>query len=293
VVLLSFFISNKQTAKDRPSTQPLAPILLDGAGIQLQRRIFPHDHEYHKFILDTFEISNLSGEELQYPLIPSGYMSLYFMLGSNNSHGYVSGVLTFLRKLRIKPYSVAYCVRLHPDVIHWLLDIPANDLTDRALPLEQYLPQIDSFLNELKRGESFHERNILLGRYLSGLNYAQFSPMALVSRCVSIILENQGVIKVSEIATIVGCSERYLNRIFQEHVGVSTKLFSEMTQLQCSLQNILATRPKSLLNTAVTFGYFDQAHMNRSFQKFLDCTACDMRYADAHSLTWNTITNIL
>ncbi|KXL52953.1 helix-turn-helix domain protein [Anaerotignum neopropionicum] len=290
---MSFFISNKQAAKYRPSAQPLAPILLDGTGIQLQRRIFPHDHEHHNFILDTFEIANLSGEELHYPLIPNGYMSLYFILGNNASHGYVGGVLTFLRKLRIMPRSVAYCVHLHPDVVHWLFDIPANDLTDRALPLEQFLPQIDVFLNELKRGESFHERNILLSGYLNGLNAAQFSPMALVSRCVGIILENQGVIKVAEIAAIVGCSERYLNRVFQEHVGVSTKLFSEMTQLQFSLHNILATSPKSLLNTAVSFGYFDQTHMNRSYQKFLDCTACDMRYANAHSLTWNTITNIL
>lgn len=29
--------------------------------------------------------------------------------------------------------------------------------------------------------------------------------------------------------------------------------------------------------TAERCGYFDQTHMNRSFRKFLDCTAGDMR----------------
>ena len=94
-------------------------------------------------------------------------------------------------------------------------------------------------------------------------------------------------------AQAAGCSERYLNRIFQERVGVSTKLFCELTQLQFSLHTIVTTKPKSLLSTAIACGYFDQTHMNRSYRKFLDCTASDIRYWDGGSVNLRRVDSIL
>ena len=108
--------------------------------------------------------------------------------------------------------------------------------------------------------------------------------MALLRRCMDLILDSCGLARVSEIATTVGCSDRYLNRIFQERVGISPKLYSEIIQMQFSLYSILTTRPKSLLDIAVNFGYFDQTHMNRLYRKLLDCTASDIRYADSRTI---------
>ena len=54
-------------------------------------------------------------------------------------------------------------------------------------------------------------------------------------------------------------------------------MYCQIFQLNISLQSILAVRPKSLLGTAITFGYVDQAHMNRVYRKYLSCTAYDMK----------------
>ena len=66
-----------------------------------------------------------------------------------------------------------------------------------------------------------------------------------------------------------------------------------MIQLQFSLQEILAARPKSLAKTAISYGYFDQPHMNRAYQKFLGRTASDMRFFDDVSCSVSSISVIL
>lgn len=107
------------------------------------------------------------------------------------------------------------------------------------------------------------------------------------------IHQKRGIVRVSEIASAVGCSDRYLSRVFQVRVGVSPKLYCEIIQMQFSLQEILTTRPKSLAKTAITYGYFDQPHMNRAYQKFLGRTASDMRFFDDVSCSINSISVIL
>jgi transcriptional regulator GlxA family with amidase domain len=162
-------------------------------------------------------------------------------------------------------------------------------LTDRAAPLMRYLHGTGQLLTCLRRSESFHERCVLITRMLSAREAGQYRPMALLRRCIDLIHDSRGLARVSELASTVGCSDRYLNRVFQERVGISPKLYSEMIKLQFSLYSILTTRPKSLLDTAVNYGYFDQTHMNRSYRKFLDCTASDIRYADSRTISADDI----
>ena len=118
---------------------------------------------------------------------------------------------------------------------------------------------------------------MLLQRYLTAREVGAYNPMALVSRCVEEIEKSQGNLRIQELAKTVGCSERYLNSVFQSHAGLSPKLFCELVQLQFCTKYIAAEQPKSLLDAAVDYGYFDQAHMNRAFRKFLNCTARDVR----------------
>ena len=54
-------------------------------------------------------------------------------------------------------------------------------------------------------------------------------------------------------------------------------MYCQIYQLNASLQSILETRPKSLLDTSITYGYVDQTHMNRVYRKFLFCTAYELK----------------
>ena len=289
---MSLYISSKQLLRDQEETAPV-PLLLSSPYLKMQHRLFPSDFEYGNLLQDLYELVNPGGEEEPYFLLPGGCMTMVFQMNARASSCILCGPLTMVRRLRIPPGSTVFCVRLKAGSGDWLADTGASLLTDRAVPLSQYLHGADQLLTNLRRGESFHERGILLCRALAAQDAGTYRPMALLQRCVNLVYESRGLLRVSELASTVGCSERYLNRIFQERIGISTKVFSEITQLQHSLYSILTTQPKSLLNTAVAYGYFDQTHMNRSYRKFMDCTASDVRYADSRGIHADDISAIL
>ena len=276
---MSSYISNRQVSRDHAESVSL-PLLLSAPQLVMQQRLFNDSFEFGSLLQDSYEIYNPTEQEESYMLMPSGCMTMLFQLHDAASSARLCGPLTTMRQLRIPAGGTLFCVRLRPGCGEWLISGGVSTLTDNTAPLSQYLPGCNYLLDQLRRGESFHERNVLLLRLLNAQDALAYRPAPLLRSCLEMIAESHGQIHVSELAEHAGCSERYLNRIFRDKVGISTKTQCELTQLQYSLHSILTTRPKSLLHTAVACGYFDQAHMNRHYRKFLFCTANDMRSAN-------------
>lgn len=274
---MSLYISDRQFTRETHEEHSYAPVLYEPAAARMQHRVFRSEHELGHVLLDSFEVQNHTGEMMPYFLPPDGCTMLVFLLGRTEAQGMFRGVTATCETLQIPPHSAAFCVRLHPGSATSFVPAPVSDLSDRLTPLDHFFRGVTELLTHLRHGESFHERNVLVQRYLMAQGVGQFIPMALVSRCVEVIEAQQGNLRIQELANTVGCSERYLNRVFQAHAGLSPKLFCELVQLQCCVRYISTSQPKSLLDAAVNFGYFDQAHMNRAFRKFLNCTASDVR----------------
>ena len=276
---MSFYISANQVPRSAPESQELIPFLWNGPEFSLQHRIFPLEHELGHLIMDSFEIMNPGDATLSYPILTYGGLWAVFLFKRGLTRAELCGPATSLKKLSLPPHSSAFCMRFHPGSMRYFSPLSACELTGQSQPLSQYLSPRDNLAAAMRRGESFHARNVLLVRALCAAGAARYRPFPLIAQSVRYISEQRGIVKVSQIASEMGCSERYLNRMFQEHIGISAKLFCELTQLQFSLYLIVATKPKALTSTAEHCGYFDQTHMNRSFRKFLDCTAGDMRAA--------------
>lgn len=274
---MSLYISDKQFPKTAAPTPQDAPILLNAPQLQFHHRVFSGDFALSPLLLDTFQLANAGPEEKAYPLLPySGFLGI-FLFGGSASNASLCGPTTALKKLLLPPDSMAYCVRFRPGTVDCFTRIHANEFTDRAFPLLEHIKVPPTLLSALRRGESFHERNVFLTKQFIALDFANYVPSALIARCISLILSEHGMIKVSSVAKAAGCSERYINRVFQQRVGISTKLFCELIQLQFSLNTIVSARLQSLHDTALACGYFNQTHMNRAFRKFLDCTSGDIR----------------
>lgn len=274
---MSLFISDRQHARDVYEESSYTPVLLEQGAVRVQHRVFRREHELGHLLLDSFEVQNHSGETLSYPLLPDGCTMLVFLLGRTEAEGLFRGVTAVVEPLQIPPHSAAFCVRLRPGSATAFAPAPISDFASRSTPLEGFFRNVTELLTQLRHGESFHERNVLVQRFLTAQEFGKHVPMALVSRCVELIETHQGNLRIQELAQTVGCSERYLNRVFQAHAGLSPKLFCELLQLQFCIRHIITVQPKSLLEAAVNYGYFDQAHMNRAFRKFLNCTARDVR----------------
>ncbi len=179
--------------------------------------------------------------------------------------------------LSVESNCSLYAVRLQCGCGDWIWDCDLDSVSDFFLPLEPLFPGSDRLCQSLSCCTSLLEQNNLFTRFSvvrGGLNY-QAAP--LLRRCLTLIGDRHGQVRVSELAEYAGCSPRHLNRLMRQKVGLPTKTVCQLAQLHHSLHIMLTASSRSLLHLAVNCGYFDQAHMNRQYRQFLGCSAGDMR----------------
>lgn len=234
-----------------------------------QHYAVPEGSEFSHLIAGTFA---LPGGDAALPLLPSPCAVLLFR---PTGKALLCGPMTTLRQLRSG--DGLYGVHLRCGCGDWLWDGSMTELTDRVVPLEPLFPGSDKLGAALRRCTSLTEQNALFARLATVHGARNYQSAALLRRCVALIGQQRGQVRVAELAQSVGCSERHLNRLMHQKVGLATKTVCQLQQLHDSLRTMLTAPSRSLLHLAVNCGYFDQAHMNRQYRQFLGCSAGDVR----------------
>lgn len=89
-----------------------------------------------------------------------------------------------------------------------------------------------------------------------------------VLNALQLIEGSKGKNKISELAKNLHTTERTLERIFLNHVGVPPKIYLGIYRVSSFLQ-YMSMNKKSSPKTLYDFGYFDQSHFIREFKKFV------------------------
>ena len=82
----------------------------------------------------------------------------------------------------------------------------------------------------------------------------------------STLLQNGKTLK--EIQLEMNLSERTLERIIKQSVGLSPKIFSRIMRFQDGLNCLRQTNFENFTELAYQYDYFDQSHYNREFKEF-------------------------
>jgi AraC-like DNA-binding protein len=90
----------------------------------------------------------------------------------------------------------------------------------------------------------------------------------MVDRCLQLIETTSGQSSISQLAFEIGASSRQLTRRFQNAIGISPKEFSRVSRFLNVLRCLRERKHQTLTETAVSCGYFDQAHFNHEFREF-------------------------
>lgn len=253
------------------------PLLPHAPHLQLQQRVFSDGSEFSHLVRDTFQLVNGTTTAQDYLLLPTTELSLLFLITTTGTTPLLCGPITTARRLTLPAQTAAYCLRLRSGCGDWLTEQDLSTLTDTATPMPNIGTDFPLLLQQLHSATTFQQRNAHIFHWLDRQGGRSYQSLALLRRCLTMIEQHNGLLCVSELAQAVGCSERYLSRVFRRRVGVSTKTQCELVQLHYSLQTMQAAAPKSLLHIAVACGYFDQAHMNRHYRRFLHCSASEVR----------------
>src|SRR5262245_34337332 len=89
----------------------------------------------------------------------------------------------------------------------------------------------------------------------------------IVDHCLSALRSVDGRMSIGELARHTGYSRRYLDRVFQQHVGLSPKILAEIFRFQRFYRKWAAGASFDLLKAELYDHYYDQAHFTREFKR--------------------------
>lgn len=287
---MSYIISKQQLDSELESKPKYIPYLVSGSGIKIQRWVPVSGHSLYDRLSDCYELSaetlgywsgawkycgeDESKEKLMVPILPDGCASMVFQLKRGAiSAAWLCGPVTEIRKLSFANDEVVFITRFLPGEADLLIKTPMGVLANRAVSLTEVIPGAEELLQCLKQTESFHERTLEAAKFLKKWTDQSGRVDHLIRFCTEYIFRRKGNVKISSLAEETGYSQRYISTVFERSIGMAPKTYCEIIQLQWSLGNVRKKDNGILMNTALNSGYFDHAHMNRMYRRFLHCTS--------------------
>lgn len=173
----------------------------------------------------------------------------------------------------IHPEGEVYIIgiRFFPHTIHYFLDFPVQEINDTALTLdlvwgEEYRILKNNIISAQNIQQSIDLIESFLIKKLENLSY-NFSHKAL-DYCYKSIMLTNGKCPIEKISKELGISNRYLQRICLEKMGISPKYFAKIIRFQHIFNHLLNNQNRTWTSISYELGYYDQAHFIKDFRLF-------------------------
>lgn len=236
-----------------------------------QNHIFITPHKLLKHYIAHYTISFSSNDIVSIPdtltLIPDGSGCLVFTFDGNffGSKIYGATTKTVIVKNDVNACPMRLFIEFLPCGLYYFTGIKQMDLTDLILSLNDVNSKLHFCILEA------FEMSQNLDIFIQKLNYVLISfiknnniPYTLLSSVKRLKLSN-GIMSVKELSNLEFYSERHLNRIFNEYMGINTKTFSRIIRVNMSIQQ-MKNRNFVLSTLAQDMGFYDQSHFIHDFK---------------------------
>jgi len=179
----------------------------------------------------------------------------------------VTGIQGSARRYDYVGPTVSVLVRFAPQGAS-CLGAPASELVDRSVALADLLsPSLAAEASErlCEAGDAL-ARIEVVEQLLLGLAW---DPDPLVERALTLLGAGPGE-RVASVARALQISERQLERRFLARVGVTPRRYASLRRFEQAVA--LARTGRSLTETALAAGYYDQSHFIRDVRRFAGAT---------------------
>ena len=164
-------------------------------------------------------------------------------------------------------------LRFRPEVASRVLGVPAHELTDRDVPLDDLWNRgaIDRASDRIRDERTAAGRAAIAQSLIASRCDGMRPSDSVVQYAVS-LLTAAHCERIEELAMHIGISERQLRRRFVASVGYSPKTFQRIVRFQKLLALAEADTRAPLGDVSLAAGYADQAHMTREVVEFAGVT---------------------
>ncbi|MFD2555143.1 helix-turn-helix transcriptional regulator [Sphingobacterium tabacisoli] len=200
-------------------------------------------------------------------------------LSTNQNHylptSFLYGQISHFQDVCLIKQTSFIVVVFQPDGLYKLLGLSAHELKDQIVPTSDAFGRPVLALQEtLMLCQLLTDKVYTLNNFFYELMFQRNTPSEnLLPVLLQYVIQHKGLCTVEQLVRYSGYTERHIERIFGQQVGVSPKKFASIVQLHTFLK-LLRSRSSDLSLTSIAYesGYFDQSHLIKIFKKHTGIT---------------------
>lgn len=226
---------------------------------------------YQKIVADcgiSHFYSFKSDNEKIIPFLEDGCSNILFEYSKNNMKSYFLGNSDKLQTLKLKKNCDYFGIRFQPGANPFFYNQEVKDLVDQKINLTDF-NIMENLTDKMAEQETFTNRMCtFMAEYRNWLNNTSNGKKQLFFQMVILIVQKNGLLKISELIDITGYSSRYINLLFETNLGCSAKQFCKNVKMHTLINELNRKQVDSLLDFSSKFNFYDQSHFIHSFKEF-------------------------
>lgn len=173
-------------------------------------------------------------------------------------------------KMRTYPLQDYFVVHFLPGMMPLFTDLKPTDLAEKFIPIRKVLgTETATLVDTIQITRSFEARRQFMEDFFRQSRLETVFRNGPHTNAIQMVRSCHGQITVNELAKTLGSNIRTIERIFQEHVGLTPKKFIRLIRFQHTLQSLKQGGPfANLADLAHSLGYTDQSHLIKDFKSF-------------------------
>jgi AraC-like DNA-binding protein len=157
-------------------------------------------------------------------------------------------------------------VCFYPNALKSMFGFDASELTNSCVDLTLLLNTVKEPL--LNASSQKNQVEIFSTHLYRHIQKSRYRVDHTTEYALSQIVQAKGNLPLRDLQRNLNLSERGFQRRFNQHVGISPKLFSRVCKFQAALGQLKNNNYTNLSDVAFDNGYADQSHFIRSFKEF-------------------------
>ena len=228
--------------------------------------------DFYQFMTDN------QGNHCCARLIPDSFSYLTINLNPETMRPFLFTCTQSLNQLVLMPNTEYFSVRFYPCLIGNYFHCHSEDFLNRRMYLDEVMPkqEYEQLLHQLRICHTFEKRINFMTRYIAQKHAAVKDYKNIILFARNRIIITSGTINIETLSKQIVYSERYLRKLFLDHVGFSPKVLCELMKFQKSFA-LYCLYNENLCNIAYKCGYYDHPQMNKAYLHLVDHSPTNLR----------------
>lgn len=184
---------------------------------------------------------------------------------------YLIGQQTASYRLRVKNRDAnIFGIALQPTSVWRLTGLSAATFSNNPMELSRiFSKKFFGYVTEIEKAVDFEERCQIATAFLKEIKETIDMKNTLVNYALDLIFEKKGCISTRELCKQLHVSERHLQHLFRQQVGVSPLQYARITRFNALFVEFTQTEaPRDLAFLTSFYNYYDSSHFFKDFKAY-------------------------